>query len=98
MSFSGFRLSGFETPGDRDRDGRMIHEERRVSTRTKLTAGTLACSACDAPVHPGPRLLRPSDPLRCPFCDHHGHVRDFLSLEPPTRPARVIVRIVLPPG
>jgi hypothetical protein len=33
--------------------------------------------------------------LTCPYCGRHGTVRDFLSLAPPTRPARVQVRVVL---
>jgi hypothetical protein len=31
--------------------------------------------------------------MACPFCAHAGAVRAFLSLEPPTRPARVVVRV-----
>jgi hypothetical protein len=34
--------------------------------------------------------------LACPFCDHHGFARDFLSLDPPVRPTRVAVRITMP--
>jgi hypothetical protein len=34
--------------------------------------------------------------LACPECSHAGAVRDFLSLAPPTRPARVAVRVSLP--
>ena len=63
---------------------------------TRLASGTLACPACDAPVMPGPRPLAPADPLGCPYCAHAGAVRDFLSLAPPARPARVVVRIVAP--
>ncbi len=69
------------------------HEERR-SPGTRLATGTLACPACDAPVSPGPVSLAPRDPLRCPVCDHAGRVRDFLSLAVPSRPARVVVRVV----
>jgi hypothetical protein len=32
--------------------------------------------------------------LTCPYCLHPGVVRDFLSLGLPTRPARVVVRVV----
>ena len=68
-------------------------EERRVTRSTRLAVGTLACPACDAPVVPtGP--LAPSDALACPYCDHAGAVRDFLSLGRPTRPTRVEVRVV----
>ena len=67
-------------------------EERRV-TREVLGVGTLACPSCDAPVSPD-GMLRPTDPLVCPFCLRSGHVKDFLSLSGPPRPARVEVRIV----
>jgi hypothetical protein len=36
------------------------------------------------------------DTLSCPFCQHRGPVRDFLSLDSPTRPARVVVRVSSP--
>jgi len=72
-------------------------EIRRPARSTQLATGTLACARCDAPVAVGPRPLALTDPLSCPFCDHRGPVRDFLSLEPPTRPARVVLRIALPP-
>ena len=44
----------------------------------------------------GETRVRPADVLACPFCDHHGFARDFLSLEPPVRPTRVAVRIFVP--
>ena len=69
------------------------HEWRRRARSSRLAIGTLACPACDAPV--APQLpLSPADPLGCGFCLHQGAVRDFLSLAPPTRPARVEVRVV----
>jgi hypothetical protein len=40
--------------------------------------------------------LSPGSPLTCPFCAHHGPLREFLSLTPPTRPTRVIVRVTAP--
>ncbi|MGB7161269.1 MAG: hypothetical protein WBD40_24640, partial [Tepidisphaeraceae bacterium] len=52
-----------------------------------------ACPRCDAPVALG-GPVSPADPLGCPFCGHDGAVRDFLSLAAPTRPTRVVVRIV----
>ena len=73
--------------------GRIVQEERRRARTSHVASGTLACPACDAPVAPA-RALAPADPLGCPFCDHSAHVRDFLSLSGPTRPARVDVRIV----
>ncbi len=71
-------------------------EERRRSARSGILAlGTLACGECDAPVVP-PGPVAPSHRLDCPYCGHGGRVRDFLSLEPPTRPARVAVRLLIP--
>ena len=73
-------------------------EERRSTRVWRLGHGTLACPDCDAPVAPE-GAVAPSDPLRCPFCGTAGHVRDFLSLGEPTRPARVEVRLrVAPPA
>jgi hypothetical protein len=67
-----------------------IRRERRRSG--VLASGTLACPECDAPVAPvGSMALSAS--LWCPVCGAFGAVRDFLSLEPPTRPARVVVRV-----
>lgn len=66
-------------------------EERRATRSSVVATGTLACPACDAPVSPGGRALRPAEPMRCPVCDHGGTVRDFLSLATPARPARVRV-------
>jgi hypothetical protein len=68
-------------------------EALRRSHSSRLGTGTLACPACDAPVAPA-GVLSPADPLDCPFCAHAASVRDFLSLAPPARPARVEVRIV----
>ena len=71
-------------------------EIRRVERSTVFATGTLACPACDAPVAVSGRLT-PSDDLTCPYCDHDGVVRDFLTLGEPTRPTRVQVRVVLGP-
>ena len=69
-------------------------ELRPARNTTELATGTMACPECDAPVMPaGP--VRPADPIGCPFCGTAGAVRDFLSLEDPSRPARVVVRVVL---
>ena len=70
------------------------YEEHRVGRARRLATGTLACPRCDAPVAPAPGGMGPADPLGCPFCGHPGAVRDFLSLGEPTRPARVVVRVV----
>lgn len=68
-------------------------ELRRTTRSTRVATGTLACPRCDAPVAlAGP--VAPDEPLACPYCAHAGAVRDFLSLAPPSRPARVTVRLV----
>jgi hypothetical protein len=69
-------------------------EKRIVGRSRRLAAGTLACPECDAPVALTEGPLTPADPLGCPVCLHAGAVRDFLSLATPTRPARVVVRVV----
>jgi hypothetical protein len=76
---------------------RTVHEETRRAIRsTLLGVGTLACRDCDAPVAIGeqPRML--TDQLTCPFCNRRGPARDFLSLTAPARPARVLVRMIIP--
>jgi hypothetical protein len=80
-----------------DRVGRNsgAEEERRVARTSVVATGTLACPGCDAPIALGGRPLSPVDPLGCPFCGQEGVVRDFLSLTQPTRPTRVVVRVVL---
>jgi hypothetical protein len=65
----------------------------RVRTSSVLAVGTLACPECDAPIAPPRSGLSPADPLGCGFCEHSAAVRDFLSLAPPVRPARVVVRV-----
>ena len=70
-----------------------IEEERKVTRSWRMATGTLACPRCDAPVFPV-GALAPTAPLGCPFCEHRGAVRDFLTLEPPARPARVEVRVI----
>lgn len=77
--------------------GPGLEEERRAARSTLVATGTLACPRCDAPVAPA-GAMAPSDPLGCPYCPHTARVRDFLSLAPPARPARVDVRIVLRAG
>jgi hypothetical protein len=68
-------------------------EERRIRSG-HLATGTLACPLCDAPVALAFGFAGPADPLGCPYCAHTGAVRDFLSLEAPSRPARVAVRVI----
>ena len=70
-------------------------EEIRPSRdATELAVATMACPDCDAPVMPAGRV-RPSDYAECPYCGTFGPVRDFLTLEDPARPARVVVRVVV---
>jgi hypothetical protein len=79
-------------PPEPSGSGLRIHDERRTRS-SRVASGTLACPRCDAPVAlAGP--LGPADPLACPFCRHAGVLRDFLSLAAPSRPARVVVRVV----
>ena len=74
------------------------HEEKRRSIRsTRLGTGTLACGRCDAPIAIGPGSVPIAAELICPYCDHRGPARDFLSLAAPT-PARVTVRVRLRAG
>lgn len=69
-------------------------EEIRPAARSmQMASGTLACPHCDAPVALTERAMRPADELACPYCAHAGAVRTFLSLERPTRPTRVAVRL-----
>ena len=69
-------------------------EIRRTVRSSLLGVGTLACPECDAPVALATRSVSPAESLGCPFCNHTASVRDFLSLTPPSRPARVTVRVV----
>ncbi len=77
-----------------DRRPEQLIEERRGRSG-HLATGTLACPLCDAPVALAGAFAGPTDPLGCPYCDHSGAVRDFLSLAAPSRPARVAVRVIL---
>jgi hypothetical protein len=72
----------------------VTHLEERRARSGHLASGTLACPLCDAPVALAHAFAGPADPLGCPYCDHYGAVRDFLSLEAPSRPARVTVRVI----
>lgn len=68
-------------------------EERRAVRAGHVAAGTLACPSCDAPIATPTRAMTPLEPLGCGFCGLAGPLRDFLSLAPPTRPTRVVVRV-----
>ncbi|HWF52722.1 MAG TPA: hypothetical protein VG294_18910 [Solirubrobacteraceae bacterium] len=69
-------------------------EERRAARSGWVGTGTLACNRCDAPVALTAGPVIATDTLTCPFCSHRAPARDFLSLAPPTRPARVEVRAI----
>lgn len=73
----------------------LREERRRPAASERLGIGSLACNRCDAPVAIGPGPVSPAHPITCPFCNHSGAVRNFLSLSVPTRPARVEVRVRL---
>ncbi len=75
------------------REQEEIREEHRLARSSRVATGTLACPRCDAPVALAAGPVAPRDALACPFCAHAGAVRDFLSLAPPSRPTRVVVRI-----
>src|SRR2546421_8804449 len=88
------RIDGAE-PLQPDPVGRAsAQEEVRPARTSRVAEGTLACPGCDAPIALTSGPVSPADPLYCPFCEHAGPVRDFLSLSPPTRPTRVEVRVV----
>jgi hypothetical protein len=84
---------GIDGAGDPGRPEPVAGEyELRIARTRQLGVGTFACPECDAPVAlPGP--VAPRDLILCPYCWHDGAVRDFLSLEPPARPARVVVTV-----
>jgi hypothetical protein len=92
MSF----LGGRSSDGDHDVHRQPVtafYEERRATRSDRLCDGTLACAGCDAPVSLGGEPVSLTHQLTCPYCGRSGPVRDFLSLAPPTRPARVTIRI-----
>jgi hypothetical protein len=68
-------------------------EIRRTDRSTVLAVATLACPECDAPIAVGDRSLTPAQQLDCPYCRNVAPLREFLSLEKPTRPTRVVVRV-----
>jgi hypothetical protein len=70
-------------------------EKRPSADPWQLATGTFACPACDAPTLPAAGGSSPGDLIACAFCGEVAHVRDFLSLAEPTRPARVAVRLRL---
>jgi hypothetical protein len=90
----GRSLPGGDHSGER---ATVAYEQKRPAISTsRLGVGTLACGRCDAPIAVGPKPLSVAARLTCPYCDNHGPVREFLSLAPPIRPARVVVRVRRP--
>jgi hypothetical protein len=83
----------FDGSDGANRDTVAPRREIRLGRSSQLATGTLACPECDAPVFPGDAPLAVGAPVACPFCGEAGAVRDFLSLTPPARPARVVVRV-----
>ena len=88
------RVPGSDETGARATAGQE-QTRRSIRADTRLAEGTLACARCDAPIAIGDSRLALTDELACPYCRHEAPVRDFLSLERPTRPTRVIVRVCL---
>ena len=64
---------------DRLEEPAGLREERRAIRTTRVALCSLTCPSCDAPVAVA-ATLSPADELWCPFCDHAGALRDFLSL------------------
>ena len=91
-------MSLFRGIGDPDPDEVVarqgVQEEQRRARTNLLAVGTIACPRCDAPVALPRQPLTPLDVLGCPYCDHRAPLRDFLSLDAPSRPTRVAVRVV----
>lgn len=73
---------------------REIRPERRPG---QVVEGTLACPGCDVPVVPPGGRAPIGAHVECPFCGREGRLRDFLSLDQPTRPTHVAVRVRQPP-
>ncbi len=80
-------------PDASEQSGRQIFKWQRAARSGRIADATLACASCDAPIAIGPGRLKMTDALTCPYCAHHGPVRDFLSLAHPTRTTRVVVRV-----
>jgi hypothetical protein len=90
---------GFESQSTDPRQARRAtstighHEERRAARPWHVATGSLACPDCDAPVILGGRSAAPTEILTCPFCEHDGALREFLSLTSPPRAPRVRVLV-----
>jgi hypothetical protein len=92
ISTTGGSLDSVAVAFERGIDGPDWHEERLAIRPAHVAVGTLACPLCDAPVALAyPRS--PADLLLCPYCLHTAPTREFLSLDAPARPARVVVTL-----
>ena len=69
------------------------HERRPAEDSWQVATGTLACPSCDVPVLPAEGGMSPTEPMACAYCGHGAPVKHFLSLQEPTRPTRVTVRV-----
>src|ERR1700760_4647123 len=88
-------VSGEARPDGRAEGVAGLREERRSRRTSWMGVGSLSCPVCDAPT---PLLESPATPqtaFGCPYCDHAGPVRDFLSLAEPLRAPRVNVYVRL---
>ena len=84
-------MSSQSRPDGRPEDLAALREERRSVRTSWLGTGSLACPSCDAPAPLLENPATPATPLGCPYCNHAGSVRDFLSLTAPHRAPRVNV-------
>ena len=77
-------------------DARTEYLEIRPSPSSVVTTGTMACPGCDAPVSPPAGRSPLSAQVDCPYCGRGGAIRDFLSIDQPTRPAHVVLHARMP--
>ena len=82
-------------PDGRPEEVPGFFEERRSWRTGFVGRGSLACPRCDAPAPLLSQPAGPGEPLGCPYCDHTGAVRDFLTFSEPLRAPRVNVFVRL---
>lgn len=94
MSFltdGNWTLGGSSQPGSR---AEQVSERKLgADPNGAIAAGTIACARCDTPMAVGPDQVAVTKALTCPFCTPQRPVWEFLSLDVPTRPTRVGVRL-----
>jgi hypothetical protein len=71
----------------------VSQRQRRADRNGAIAAGTIACARCDTPVAIGSDQVAVTEALTCPFCTPQRPVGEFRSLDVPTRPTRVQVRL-----